>query len=98
MASAGFVSGPSKLSLFAKLDIFNVDAIWLTFDLKFAIMSLRRFSSLSVLPSSKDASDNDNELYPMTKGKDRRHWLYYGLFVSTRVEHNYEDIPTKKYL
>lgn len=51
MASALFISGPSKLSLLPEFDD-NAEDIWLTFDLKFAIMSFRRFISLSVLSAT----------------------------------------------
>lgn len=56
MASAGFISGPSKLSLLAKFDMFNVDAIWFAFALKFVSMSLRRFISFSVLWSTEGSN------------------------------------------
>lgn len=49
MTSADFISGPSRLSLLAKFDMFNVEAIWFTLDLKLASMSFRRFISFSEL-------------------------------------------------
>lgn len=49
LASAEEISGPSKLSLCAKVDMFNVEAIWVTFDLKVRSISFRRFISFSVL-------------------------------------------------
>lgn len=64
MASSGFISGPSKLSLLAKFDMFKVEAIWLTFDLKFVSMSLRRFISFSDLFTHKHCyktSNNSNK-------------------------------------
>lgn len=71
MASTGFISGPSKLSLLAKFGTFNPDTIWFTFDPKLATNSRRRFISFSVLYEGGGIKNHINNLVLKNERKNQ---------------------------
>jgi hypothetical protein len=62
--------------------MFNVEAIWLTFDLKFARLSLRRFISFSDLFIIDKETCNALHHTPSQLKRRRWHLYWYHIFLS----------------